>query len=136
MIMKLINLKHLNMNLKTVSKVLIVFILILISPKLGNTQTTFSIDSTSNDSLCFTINQAKFLISSTEKYYICNDLNQLNEEEIRLLREVIEEKQEQENLNIQVLNSLRNEVTRLRRQRTFLSVGLGGAIVALFILAF
>lgn len=72
-------------------------------------------------------------MSSTEKYYLCTELTEVQDEEILLLREVIEEKQVQENLNIQLLNSTRNEVTRLRRQRTFLSVGLGGALVGLVI---
>jgi len=51
-----------------------------------------------------------------------------------LLRQVIEEKQTQENLHQGVLSQARNEVNKLRRQRTLLSVGLGGALTCIIVL--
>ncbi len=59
----------------------------------------------------------------------------LQDEEIKLLHEIIKEKEVQNTLHQSTLNGLRNEVTRLRSQRTFLSVGLGGALVAIIVLA-
>jgi len=87
-----------------------------------------------SDSLCFTLNQAKFLLSSTEKYVLLDSLNKINEEEILLLTEIVKEKDVQNQLHQSTLHGLRNEVTKLRRQRTFLSVGLGGALVAIIVL--
>ena len=93
-------------------------------------------DSLTQDTLCLDVKTVEHLAKSTELYYLCDSLNKINEEEILLLRQVIQEKQTQENLHQGVLSGLRNEVTRLKRQRTFLSVGLGASVVALVIVMF
>ena len=87
------------------------------------------------DTICFPIKTAEHLSRSSELFYLCDSLSKIDEEEIRLLREVLDEKQVQENLHQGVLSTLRNEVTKLRRQRVFLSVGLGGLAVLSLILA-
>lgn len=111
------------MKLKTVWTLLTLFM--LTSPKNNYAQEL--------DTICFPIETAKHLARSSELFYLCDSLSKIDEEEIQLLREVIDEKQTQENLHQGVLFELRNQVTKLRRQRVFLSVGLGGLTVALVI---
>lgn len=85
------------------------------------------------DTICLNVSDVRILAASHEKLIFADSLIKIQDEEIELLRQVIEEKQNQENLHQGVLSTVRNEVTRLRRQRTFLSVGLGGVVVALLI---
>jgi len=116
------------MKEKTVLKLLILFILIY--PKTNYATVS---DTLINDTICLDVKTVEHLSKSTELYYLCKSDQKDNEEEILLLRQVIEEKQTQENLHQGVLSQARNEVTKLRRQRTLLSVGLGGSVVALVI---
>jgi len=86
------------------------------------------------DTICLPVSDVKILAAESEKYYLCDSLNRINEEEILLLRQVIEEKQTQESLHQGVLSQARNEVNKLRRQRTLLSVGLGGSLACIIVL--
>ena len=86
------------------------------------------------DTICLPVSDVKILAAESEKYYLCDSLNRINEEEIKLLRQVIEEKQVQENLHQGVLSQARNEVNKIRRQRTLLSVGFGGALACIIVL--
>jgi len=119
------------MKEKTVLKLLILFILIY--PKTNYATVS---DTLINDTICLDVKTVEHLSKSTELYYLCKSDQKDNEEEIKLLRQVIEEKQTQENLHQGVLSQARNEVNKLRRQRTFLSVGLGGALVSIIVLVF
>jgi|21_taG_2_1085346.scaffolds.fasta_scaffold75905_2 hypothetical protein len=119
------------MKEKTVLKLLILFILIY--PKTNYATVS---DTLINDTICLDVKTVEHLSKSTELYYLCKSDQKDNEEEIKLLRQVIEEKQTQENLHQGVLSQARNEVTKLRRQRTLLSVGLGGALVSIIVLVF
>lgn len=116
--------KHLNMNLKTLLILSTLFIL-------TSQRTVYGQEL---DTICLPVSDVKILAAESEKYYLCDSLNRINEEEILLLRQVIEEKQTQENLHQGVLSGIRNEVNKLRRQRTFLSVGLGGALSFIIVL--
>ncbi len=117
------------MKEKTVLKLLILFILIY--PKTNYATVS---DTLINDTICLDVKTVEHLSKSTELYYLCKSDQKDNEEEIKLLRQVIEEKQTQENLHQGVLSGIRNEVNKLRRQRTFLSVGLGGALACIIVL--
>ena len=86
------------------------------------------------DTICLPVSDVKVLAASHEKLIFADSLNSLHEEEILLLRQVIEEKQTQENLHQGVLSQARNEVNKLRRQRTLLSVGLGGSLACIIVL--
>ena len=116
--------KHLNMNLKTLLILSTLFIL-------TSQRTVYGQEL---DTICLPVSDVKILAAESEKYYLCDSLNRINEEEILLLRQVIQEKQTQENLHQGVLSQARNEVNKLRRQRTFLSVGLGGALACIIVL--
>jgi cob(I)alamin adenosyltransferase len=116
--------KHLNMNLKTLLILSTLFIL-------TSQRTVYGQEL---DTICLPVSDVKILAAESEKYYLCDSLNRINEEEIKLLRQVIEEKQTQENLHQGVLSQARNEVTKLRRQRTLLSVGLGGSLTCIIVL--
>jgi hypothetical protein len=116
--------KHLNMNLKTLLTISTLFIL-------TSQRTVYGQEL---DTICLPVSDVKILAAESEKYYLCDSLNRINEEEILLLRQVIEEKQTQENLHQGVLSQARNEVNKLKRQRTFLSVGLGGALTCIIVL--
>ena len=87
------------------------------------------------DTICLPTQTVRILAASNEKLIFADSLNNINEEEIKLLREVIEEKQVQENLNEGLLSTLRNEVERLQRHRTILGVGLGVSLIAVLLLA-
>lgn len=131
MLTLLMTFKLKEMKEKTVLKLLILFILIY--PKTNYATVS---DTLINDTICLDVKTVEHLSKSTELYYLCKSDQKDNEEEIKLLRQVIEEKQTQENLHQGVLSQARNEVTKLRRQRTFLSVGLGGALVSIIVLVF
>ena len=107
------------MNLKTRLTVLILFIL------------TFRkiVYAQELDTLCLPISTVKILAASHEKYIFADSLNKINEEEIQLLYEILDEKQDQIQIGESLVYGQRNEITRLRRQRTFLSLWLGGALV-------
>ena len=113
------------MKLKNLLLVLILFT--LTSQKIAYGQ--------ESDSLCLPVSTVKYLAKSAEKYYLCDSLNKINEEEIRLLREVIDEKQVQENLHQGLLFELRNEIIKLRRHRMLLGIGLGTSIAAVLLIA-
>ena len=129
MLTLLMTFKLKEMKEKTVLKLLILFILIY--PKTNYATVS---DTLINDTICLDVKTVEHLSKSTELYYLCKSDQKDNEEEIKLLRQVIEEKQTQENLHQGVLSQTRNEVTKLRRQRTFLSVGLGGALTCIIVL--
>ena len=112
------------MNLKTLSILLTLFIL-------TSQKTVYAQEL---DTICLPVSYVKILAAESEKYYLCDSLNRINEKEILLLRQVIKEKQTQENLHQGVLSQARNEVNKLRRQRTFLSVGLGGSLACIIVL--
>ncbi len=131
MLTLLMTFKLKEMKEKTVLKLLILFILIY--PKTNYATVS---DTLINDTICLDVKTVEHLSKSTELYYLCKSDQKDNEEEIKLLRQVIEEKQTQENLHQGVLSQARNEVTKLRRQRTLLSVGLGGALVSIIVLVF
>ena len=131
MLTLLMTFKLKEMKEKTVLKLLILFILIY--PKTNYATVS---DTLINDTICLDVKTVEHLSKSTELYYLCKSDQKDNEEEIKLLRQVIEEKQTQENLHQGVLSQARNEVNKLRRQRTFLSVGLGGALVSIIVLVF
>ena len=88
-----------------------------------------------SDTLCLPVSTVKHLARTSELYYLCDSLNKINEEEIRLFREVIEEKQVQESLNEGLLNQFRNEIDKLRRHRMLLGVGLGASIAVVLLIA-
>jgi len=87
------------------------------------------------DTICLPVSDVKILAAESEKYYLCSELTKIQDEEIKLLLEILDEKQVQENLNTQLLYGFKNEVKSLRRQRAFLWVGFGGAIATILILA-
>jgi hypothetical protein len=74
------------------------------------------------------------LAASHEKLIFADSLIRVQDEEIKLLREVIDEKQVQENLHQGVLSQARDEITKLRKQRAALGVGLGSALAVIFVL--
>lgn len=117
------------MNVKTVLKLLIVFILTYQKTAYGQELDTLRIDT-----ICLNVKTVEHLSKSTELYYLCKSDNEDNEEEIQLLREIIEEKQTQENLNEGLLSTFRNEIKKLRRHRTFLAIGIGGSVAAILLL--
>ena len=129
MLTLLMTFKLKEMKEKTVLKLLILFILIY--PKTNYATVS---DTLINDTICLDVKTVEHLSKSTELYYLCKSDQKDNEEEIKLLRQVIEEKQTQENLHQGVLSQARNEVTKLRRQRTLLSVGLGGSLACIIVL--
>jgi len=88
------------------------------------------------DTICLPVLDVKILAASHEKLIFADSLIKLQNEEILLLTEIVKENQVQSQLHQSTLYGLRDEVTRLRRQRTFLSVGLGGALVAIIVLIF
>ena len=85
------------------------------------------------DTICLPVSTVKILAAESEKYYLCDSLTRIQDEEILLLTEVLEEVQVQNSLTQGLIFSLRNEVKSLRRQRMFLGIGLGGSVVALII---
>ena len=114
------------MNSKTRLIILTLFILIF-------QKTVFAQEF---DTICLPVSDVKVLAAESEKYYFCDSLIRVQDEEIKLLREVIDEKQVQENLHQSVLSQTRNEITKLRKQRAALGVGLGSALAVIFVLIF
>lgn len=108
----------------------IVFIMILVKMSCANAQTE------SSDTICYTVNQAKFLLSSTEKYYICDSLIKVYEKKSESLFEVIQTQGDQLQLSEEVLNIQSNEITKLQRQKKLLTFTLGTSIAGLFVFIF
>ena len=86
-----------------------------------------------SDTLCFTLEQSKHLLRSTEKYYICDSLTHTYEKKIKNLYKVIQTQGDQVMLGEQLINAQRNEVERLQRQKKLLSTLLGSSVVALIV---
>ena len=120
------NFKNLKMNSKTLLKLLILFTLIFQKTVYGQEL----------DTICLPVLDVKVLAASHEKLIFADSLIKIQDEEIKLLKEVVKEKQVQNTLHQSTLNGLRNEVVKLRKQRTILSVGLGGALAAILVLVF
>ncbi len=120
------------MKLKTLLTVLILFILTSQKTAYGQELTASELPS---DTICLDIEVVKMLASSHEKYYLCDSLNKINEEEIYLLTELLEEKHDQLQIGELLINTQRNEIERLQRQRTILGVGVGISLIAVLLLA-
>lgn len=111
------------MNLKT--RLIVLTLFILTSQKIAYGQ--------ESDTICLPISDVKILAASHEKLIFADSLIKLNDEEIQLLYKILDEKQDQIQIGESFIHGYRNEVNRLKRQRTFLSVGLGGALVGLVV---
>lgn len=96
-----------------------------------NGQTTSS-DSNS-DTLCFTLDQANYLLKSTEKLYICDSIITSYEKKTKTLHGVIQAQGDQLQLGELLINSQRNEIERLQKQKKALQFGLGASIVGLIV---
>jgi len=89
----------------------------------------------SSDTICLDIEVVKMLAASHEKYIFADSLIKINEEEIYLLTELLEEKHDQLQIGELLINTQRNEIKRLQRQRTILGVGVGVSLIAVLLLA-
>ena len=105
----------------------IVFTMILIKMNCVNAQTE------PLDTICYTINQAKFLLSSTEKYYICDSLVKVYEKKSESLLEVVQIQGDQLQLGEALINAQRNEIDKLNRTKKALQFSLGASIVGLIV---
>jgi len=86
-----------------------------------------------DDTLCFTLDQANYLLKSTEKLYICDSIiNKQNEKNKNLLK-VIQTQGDQLQLGEQLINAQRNELERSQKQKKALQIGLGASIVGLIV---
>jgi len=108
----------------------IVFIMIFLKMSYGNGQTL------SSDTICFRTEEAKFLLSSTEKYYICDSLIKVYEKKSESLLEVVQVQGDQLQLGESVINVQRNEIEKLNKQKKLLTFGLGTSIAGLLVFIF
>ena len=104
---------------------LTLFILMLLSPIFGIGQET-----SSTDTICFTVDEAKILLSSTEKYYLCDSLVQTYDITIETLEEIIHSKDEQLLLTQHIIQQQAVKIKRLK----WLSYGLGTTTIIVGIL--
>mgnify|MGYP000306209479 CR=1 FL=1 len=111
-------------------KRLILFITLSINAVQGNAQTT-SLDS--NDTLCFTLDQANYLLKSTEKLYLCDSIIRKQNEKAKNLQKVIETQGDQLQLGESLINGQRNEIESLNKQKKALQIGLGASILGLIV---
>jgi hypothetical protein len=114
-------------------KRLILFITLSINAVQGNAQTT---SSDSNDTLCFTLDQANYLLKSTEKYVILDSILQVTNDKIQNLQKANKVQGKQLEVAEKVIIAERNEIERLQRKNKFLSIGLGASIVGVLVLVF
>lgn len=108
----------------------IVFIMIFLKMSYVNGQTLFS------DTICFKTEEAKFLLSSTEKYFICDSLIKVYEAKTESLFEVIQTQGDQLQLGEAVINAQFNEIDKLQKQKKLLTFGLGTSIAGLLVFIF
>jgi len=108
----------------------IVFIMIFLKMSYVNGQTL------SSDTICFKTEEAKFLLSSTEKYFICDSLIKVYEKKNESLFEVIQTQGDQLQLSEEVLNVQSNQIDKLRKQKKLLTFTLGTSIVGLLVFIF
>ena len=103
----------------------------MINAEQGSAQITSS--DSKNDTLCFTLDQANYLLKSTEKLYICDSIINKKNAQIKNLFKVTQEQGDQLQLGEQLINAQRNQIERLNKQKKLLSVGLGTSLAALFV---
>lgn len=92
---------------------------------------TFSSES---DSLkCFTINEAKILLTYAEKGIFADSLIKVYDERIKILQEKDTKKDEALRIADEVIRSQQTELERLRRQIKFFKIGIGiEAVIILY----
>lgn len=105
--------------------------MVLVSVNHVNGQTTSS-DSNS-DTLCFTLDQANYLLKSTEKYIFADSIIQVQNEKIINLQKVYNVQGQQLQVAQKIIEAERNEVERLQKQKKALKLGLGASIVGLIV---
>ena len=86
-----------------------------------------------SDTLCFTLEQSKHLLRSTEKYYVADSLTHTYEKKIQNLQKVIQTQSDKLQLGESLINFQSNEITKLQRQKKLLSTLLGSSVVALIV---
>jgi len=112
-------------------KKLILFIALLINAVYGNGQTTSS--GLNSDTLCFTLDQANYLLKSTEKLFICDSIIRKQNEKAKNLFDVIQTQGDQLQLGESLINGQRNEIESLQKQKKALQIGLGASILGLIV---
>jgi hypothetical protein len=85
------------------------------------------------DTLCFTLDQANYLLKSTEKLYICDSIITSYEKKTKTLYGVIQTQGDKLQLGELLINSQRNEIESLQKQKKALQFGLGASIVGLIV---
>ena len=111
-------------------KTLLMVSILLLNPFLLDAQ----IVSTS-DTVCIEINKYNFFVESTERYFNCVKNIESYEKALQDLENILIEKQEQLQISEMYINSLTNELDKQRKQNKWLSVGLGGSLIAILLLA-
>ena len=94
----------------------------------------YSQTSSTDSSKCFTIEQAKLLLSYAEKGYICDSLISTYDKAIQDFENILIEKQEQLQISEMYINSLTNEIDKHRRRNKLLISVCGGLGIACVIL--
>ena len=112
-------------------KRLILFTVLSINVVQGNAQTTSS--DLNSDTLCFTLDQANYLLKSTEKLYLCDSIIRKQNEKAKNLQKVIETQGDQLQLGESLINGQRAEIKSLQKQKKALQIGLGASIVGLIV---
>ncbi len=104
---------------------LILYTMILISPVCVIAQET-----SSEDTICFTTNEAKILLSSTEKYYLCDSLIRVYDTTINNLEKITALKDGQLQITQTIING---QAVKIKRTKT-LSWALGSGLLISIIL--
>ena len=86
-----------------------------------------------SDTLCFTLEQANYLLKSTEKLYLCDSIIQVQNEKTKNLYKVIQTQGDQIQLGESLINSQRNEIKKLKRTKKALQFSLGASIAGLIV---
>jgi len=96
-----------------------------------NAQETSS--GSNSDTLCFTLDQANYLLKSTEKLILCDSIIRKQNEKNKNLQKVIQTQGDQLQLGESLINGQRNEIKSLQKQKKALQIGLGASFVGLLV---
>lgn len=111
-------------------KTLSLFTILFLNPFLSDGQTVSTVDT-----VCIEIDKYNFFVESTERYFNCVKNIESYEKAIQDFENILIEKQEQLQISEMYINSLTNEVDKQRKQKKWLTFGLGGSLIAIVLLA-
>ena len=86
--------------------------------------------TSSEDTLCFTLNEAKTLLRSTEKYYLCDSLNRVYDTTIQNLEKITSLKDDQLQITQTIING---QAVKIKRNK-ILSFTFGSAFLISIVL--